>query len=455
MNLDAEAQATLEQVFRGLLEVEDADTHWVSVRRRSRLSDIAPTPAAARLVTAFTDARLLIQDREQDGAPVVEVAHEALLRNWPRLVNWIEKTADDLKLLKHLEQATAEWVQHNQSGAFLWPRARWRQAQAMRKRLKPTLGESEQKFLRCSRGRSALRSASLAAVLAVVTLVGAFFLWSNSRNLTPREALEVLAFHSSGALEVLALKLGLDLVVEPEMIKVQAGRFLMGSKKDDRDADSGEKPQREVTMESFCIGKYEVTFDEYDLFARVTWSPKLDDRGWGRGKRPVINVSWEDAVAYAKWLSEVTGRHYRLPTEAEWEYAARAETTTRYWWGDELGRNRANCTDCGSKWNGNQTAPVGSFEANPFGLHDTAGNVWEWTCSEYRDPYDGSERRCASGGGGRRVLRGGSWVDFGRVLRSAYRHAFSDPDFRIGFFGFRLARGQTGSQCESEPEVRK
>jgi hypothetical protein len=108
---------------------------------------------------------------------------------------------------------------------------------------------------------------------------------------------------------------------------------LMGSKKDDRDADSGEKPQREVTMESFCIGKYEVTFDEYDLFARVTWSPKLDDRGWGRGKRPVINVSWEDAVAYAKWLSEVTGRHYRLPTEAEWEYAARAETTTRYWWG--------------------------------------------------------------------------------------------------------------------------
>jgi hypothetical protein len=101
----------------------------VAVRRRARLSDITPTPAAARLVTAFTDARLLIQDRENDGEPVVEVAHEALLRNWPRLVEWIKETANDLRLLKQLEQATAEWAQQNQSGTFLWPRARWRQAQ--------------------------------------------------------------------------------------------------------------------------------------------------------------------------------------------------------------------------------------------------------------------------------------------------------------------------------------
>ena len=168
MNLDAEAQATLEQVFRGLLEVEEADTHWVAVRRRARLSDITPTPAAARLVTTFTDARLLIQDREQDGEPVVEVAHEALLRNWPRLVHWIDKTADDLRLLGQLEQATADWAAHNQSGTFLWPRARWRQAQAMRKRLKPTLSELEQAFLRCSRRRSDVRSASLVSGLVVI-----------------------------------------------------------------------------------------------------------------------------------------------------------------------------------------------------------------------------------------------------------------------------------------------
>ena len=425
-----EAQATLEQVFRGLLEVEEADTHWVSVRRRSRLSDIVPTPAAARLVTAFTDARLLIQDREQDGAPVVEVAHEALLRNWPRLVNWIDKTADDLRLLKHLEQATAEWAAHNQSGTFLWPRVRWRQAQAMRKRLKPTLGESEQKFLRCSRGRSALRSASLAAGLAAVTLVGAFFLWSNSRNLTPGEALDVLA-----------LELGLHSVVEPEMIEVPAGTFLMGAKEDEPNAESNEKPQREVTMELFWIGKYEVTFDEYDLFVNVTGRVRVGDQGWGRGKQPVINVSWEDAVAYARWLSNETGRNYCLPTEAEWEYAARAGSTTAHSFGDDpaqLGEYAWYLDNAKS-----QTHPVGLKKPNAWGLYDMHGNVWEWTCSEYRDPYDGSERRCASGGGEKRVLRGGSWINDGRNLRSAQRNA-NDPGNRNDNLGFRLARAQEG-----------
>jgi hypothetical protein len=110
--------------------------------------------------------------------------------------------------------------------------------------------------------------------------------------------------------------------------------------------------------------------------------------------------------------------------------------------GDELGHNRA-CTDCGSKWDGNQTAPVGSFEANPFGLHDTAGNVWGWTCSAYSAQYDGSESRCASGRGEERVLRGGGWVDVGRNLRSAQRNA-NDPDNRNDNIGFCLARAQEG-----------
>jgi formylglycine-generating enzyme required for sulfatase activity len=143
-----------------------------------------------------------------------------------------------------------------------------------------------------------------------------------------------------------------------------------------------------------------------------------------------------------------------LPTEAEWEYAARAGTTTRYWWGDDLGRGRANCYDCGSKWDGKQTAPVGSFEANPFGLYDTAGNVWEWTCSAYSGPYDGSESQCAPSGGVLRVLRGGCWLCIGQNLRSADRLE-DGPGFRHVHIGFRLARGQTGSQPEAEPEARQ
>lgn len=230
----------------------------------------------------------------------------------------------------------------------------------------------------------------------------------------------------------------------------------MGSKEDDLDASSDEKPQHEVKVASFWIGTYEVTFDEYDQFADVTGREKPSDQGWGRrDTQPVIHVSWDDAVAYAKWLSSETGRDYRLPTEAEWEYAARAGTTTRYWWGDELGSNNANCGECGSQWDNKQTAPVGSFEANKFGLHDTAGNVWEWTCSAPSNPYNGSEGQCASSNEGEeRVLRGGCWFFDGWYVRSARRYAF-DPGYRSDLIGFRLARGQTGSKLESSPEARQ
>jgi formylglycine-generating enzyme required for sulfatase activity len=134
----------------------------------------------------------------------------------------------------------------------------------------------------------------------------------------------------------------------------------------------------------FAMGRYEVTFAEYDKFAQATGREKPSDQGWGRGNRPVINVSWYEATAYAKWLSQQTGQQYRLPTEAEWEYAARAGKTTKYWWGNQIGSNKANCSNssCGDRFK--YTAPVGSFAPNPFKLYDTAGNVWEWV----RDWYD-------------------------------------------------------------------
>ncbi len=143
----------------------------------------------------------------------------------------------------------------------------------------------------------------------------------------------------------------------------------------------------------FLIGKHEVTFAEYDRFALATWRKLPDDQGWGRDDRPVINVTWDDTAAYAKWLREETGKAYRLPTEAEWEYAARGETNTDYWWGDDIqqkGETWANCIGCSSERDLNQTALVGSFDANPFGLHDTAGNVWEWVKDCWHENYDGA-----------------------------------------------------------------
>jgi formylglycine-generating enzyme required for sulfatase activity len=160
----------------------------------------------------------------------------------------------------------------------------------------------------------------------------------------------------------------------------------------------------------------------------------------------VIDVSWDDAVDYAQWLSELTGKEYRLPTEAEWEYAARAGTTTVYWWGEEVGSNKANCSDCDNQWDGRQPAPVGSFEPNAFGLYDTAGNVWEWTCSEYREKYyETEEKKCdtkknsAKNMTASRVERGGSWYSGSRYVRSATRNKV-DHDSRNYFLGFRLAR---------------
>jgi len=221
----------------------------------------------------------------------------------------------------------------------------------------------------------------------------------------------------------------------PEMVVIPAGTFCMGDIQGG--GASHEQSVHQVSIDSFAMGRYEVTVAEYDKFADATGRAKPYANREGRGNQPVISVSWHDATAYAQWLSEQTGHQYRLPTEAEWEYAARAGTVTKYWWGNDIGSNNANCDSrCGDSYQ--LTAPVGSFAANPFGLFDTAGNVWEWTCSEYQDPYAGKEQQCAQGGS-RLVLRGGSWLNRPIVMRSSYRYIFSD-DFRYQGVGFRLAR---------------
>ena len=228
----------------------------------------------------------------------------------------------------------------------------------------------------------------------------------------------------------------------PEMVVVPAGRFRMGCVSG-RDCQDDERPVHEVQVSSFALGAYEVTFEEYERFARATGRDRPNDRGWGRGGRPVINVSWEDAQAYAAWLSDETGEDYRLPSESEWEYAARAGTTTRYSWGQDIGRNRANCDGCGSRWDDDETAPAGSFAPNDWGLHDMHGNVWEWVedCwheNYARAPRDGSAWT-RGGDCGRRVLRGGSWFFYPAHLRSAYRFSL-DAGARLDTGGFRVSR---------------
>ncbi|TLM65618.1 MAG: formylglycine-generating enzyme family protein [Deltaproteobacteria bacterium] len=217
-------------------------------------------------------------------------------------------------------------------------------------------------------------------------------------------------------------------------VTVKGGAFVMG---DVYGTDSYAKPSRQVTVGDFLLAKFEVTFEQYDRFCADTGRSSPDDNGWGRGSRPVVNVGRKDALAFADWLAKKTGRTVRLPTEAEWEYAARGGTATPYWWGNALGRGNANCLECGSAWDGRMTAPVGSFPANPFGLHDMNGNVYEWVLdSWYPDykgaPRDGSARLDAAAA--EFVSRGGSFAEVGSSLTSFARSwGGPNPARDIGF----------------------
>ena len=233
----------------------------------------------------------------------------------------------------------------------------------------------------------------------------------------------------------------------PRMVVVPAGEYMMGSRS--KEGTNDERPRHRVRIgKAFAVGKYEVTFAEWDACVAAGGCRRYrpGDRGWGRGKRPVINVSWEDAKAYAGWLSEKTGKEYRLLSESEWEYVARAGATTAYWWGDEIGTGKANCDGCGSRWDDDRTAPVGWFEANAFGLYDVHGNVWEWVEDCWRGSYSGAPADGSvwvSGGDcSKRVLRGGSWYFNPWHLRSANRNWYS-AGFRNDGVGFRIARTLT------------
>ncbi|MEZ5785098.1 MAG: formylglycine-generating enzyme family protein [Xanthobacteraceae bacterium] len=222
----------------------------------------------------------------------------------------------------------------------------------------------------------------------------------------------------------------------PEMIVVPAGDFSMGSAETPL-----ERPIHHVNIpRPFAIGRREVSFAEWDqCVAAGACRHNPSDRGWGRGDNPVLDISWDDAQAYLSWLSEKTGRKYRLPTEAEWEYAARAGTTTPFWWGRDAKDGAANCVGCGP---GSQrrTVPTASFRPNAFGLYDTSGNMAEWVEDCWNDDYGGAPKDGSAWTSGQcnlRVLRGGSFANNASLARSAARFRY-DKDVRYFANGFRV-----------------
>ncbi len=243
----------------------------------------------------------------------------------------------------------------------------------------------------------------------------------------------------------------------PEMVVVPAGQFTMGTNGEDGREDD-EVPARVVTIaQPFALGKYEVTFDEWDACVAAKACDKNADEAWGRGRRPAININYAQANAYVKWLSATTGKEYSLPSEAQWEYAAQAGASLGTPWGNDKARacEFASLYDTMTKakllfdWAAfpcvdgfTETAPVGTFAANAFGLHDMLGNVWEWVADCYRPNYtnaptEGSAvtaETCI-----KRLSRGGSWNIFPAWVRAGYRYGLQGT-LRANNLGFRVMR---------------
>ena len=451
------AEHQLRRIFAlKLANVRDGEE---PTRRRAPRSEF--TDEEWRLVKKLADHpnRLLVTATPKGGETYAEVAHEMIFRRWRKLRDWITAERDFLAWKTGLEAARRGWQDAPDSakndallrGASLTEAQSWR---AKRGEVLPAIDWEfiDQSTKRESKVKARARHMRALVYLLLLGIIAGAVGWISQSYLRRQwfwytQVRPYVLSLAAGR----ALKPG-DTFREcanandcPEMVVVPAGDFMMGSPTDEEGLTNSGSPQYKVTIAaSFAVSKFEVRFDEWDTCAAYgDCDPQILDSGFGRGRKPVINVSWYDAQRYAAWLSKMTGKPYRLLSEAEWEYAARAGTKTSYSWGDEIGKGKANCLGCGSEWDGNQTAPVGSFAANAFGLHDMHGNVSEWVEDCYHANYTGAPADgsawTAGGDCSSRILRGGGWDNSPVNLRSASRGR-GTTFIQSNSLGFRVAR---------------
>jgi formylglycine-generating enzyme required for sulfatase activity len=425
----AKTEAALRRVLAQLATVE-GEGRGFAARRVDK--DFFPAGSPERqLLDAFVQARLLVADRAGEQAQV-RVAHEALFSRWEGARKLLEQDRQDLLLRARLEQAAARWRgagRKNRDSLLLPSGLPLQEGCALLQRwggreMAPEVAA----YIRASRAgqrRRRVKGALLACLLLLILPAGygarwAAITWQGVRRIEPE-----IAFAA-----------------------IPAGCFEMGSPETE-DNHQDDETQHRVCVEAFRLGKYEVT--------QAQWEAVMGDNpsSYKGAQNPVEMVDWHDAQRFARNLNWFGRGRYRLPTEAEWEYAARAGTATARYWGDEdeaacrygnvldedlknAGANVGAWFECRDGY-GLGTAPAGSFEPNAFDLHDMLGNVFEWTCSAYVERYDGSESICTNDAGARRANRGGSWYNVPRYVRSAGRNG-GDPAFRVVNLGFRLAQ---------------
>jgi formylglycine-generating enzyme required for sulfatase activity len=410
------------------------------------------------LVDALITARLLTSQRD-----TVEVAHEALLRQ-PPISDWLEENREFLIWRGRVARERSSYA--NNERGFLAGRELQIARDWVAARSSYDIPPEDRKFINDSvaaddvrrnreeedqrqQHRLHRRMWQLATIAAVLLFgIGAGLAWSN------RALLEEYAVMAEEAVWPKVLSAQAEHILKPgdefkecadcpQMKVIRGGKFMMGSpeSEDKRNADEG--PYHPVVIgKAFAIGRVAVTFDEWDACVTLGACAFKPDEGWGRGDRPVVNVTWDDALQYVAWLTSRTGKPYRVLSEAEFEYAARGDTATPYPWGTEIGFSHANCKDCGSAWDLKSTAPVRSFQPNAFGLFDMEGNTWTWVQDCYHENYQGApddgspwltDSDCKY-----HVVRGGAWYSDADVLRSANR----GKSFlrRLDALGLRVAR---------------
>jgi formylglycine-generating enzyme required for sulfatase activity len=403
--------------------------------------------------------RLLVTVTNESGETFAEVAHEAIFRRWNRLREWIAAAREFLAWRSGLETARRAWQatpDGSKNDALLMGFALARAQGWLAKRADDLLG-ADREFIglsvareRKAKGR-ARRVQALVYVLIVGIIIGLVG-WINQAYVKEQTTwfLTVRPYVLAAEAERV-LKPG-DVFREcakdcPEMIVVPSGQFTMGSPATEQGRNDGEGPQHEVTIaKPFAVSKFDVTFTDWDACVSLGGCIRVSDNGWGHGTQPVINVSWDEAQQYVGWLSKMTRKPYRLLTEAEWEYAARAGTTNGYYWGVNVGWTNANCDACGSQWDNNQTSPVGSFKPNAFGLFDMAGNASQWVQDCFHPNYVGASADgsawTSNGDCDGHVYRGGSWGSGPGDLRSAARSR-NAANGREEYLGFRVGRTLT------------
>ena len=404
--LSEEKLSALRTSFLSMVRVADNDQY---AKQPVLWNDL---PASIHdVLERFVTARLLISGGDKNGR-TLEVAHEALFRAWPRLVSWLEDNKSFLVWQQRLNAMRKEWEASERSADLLLRGLPLTEAVDWLKKKPDDLSPVEREFVTASINRKTRNRIAAATIAGLVLILIGVLGWSWKEGVTVKYTTSI----------VLA-RLHLVSVLEPEMVEIPGGDFLQGDV-----ITRPNNPLLKVTVNGFMIGKYEVTFEEYDQYVELTGGRSPNDETLGRQRRPVTGVMWEDAVAYAKWWFQATGKRYRLPTESEWEYAAGSGGKHTVWAGtsdENQLKDYAVYTV-----NSNQVEPVGSKKPNGFGLYDMSGNLWELV----GDCFAKAGKEC-----GFHMLRGGSRGNKPKQLRVSYQHP-SNVGTRGNFMGFRLAQ---------------